>query len=112
MCQSNDSKESRTRGINEIRLKLIRDSNEYQSIASFRHETCGSGEGILNCDQDIIREGRGCNELAAGRINQSRSVSVGRTIAVCHDDLCEGTSCCWRDVDEFSWRGKLRINLL
>jgi hypothetical protein len=112
VCQSNDSKESGTRGINEIRLRLIRDSNEYQSVASFGHETCGSRDGILNCDQHGIREGGGGNELSAGRINQSCSVSVGSTIAVCLDDFSKGTSCCWRDVDDFAWRGKLRINLL
>ena len=79
----------------------------YQSVNTLGHETGGSRDGILNCDQDIVREGAGCNEMAASRINQSCGVSVGRTIAACLDGFSKGTSCCWRDVDDFSRRGKL-----
>jgi hypothetical protein len=80
----------------------------YQSVDTFRHEPCGSRDGILNCDQGIVREGAGCYEMAAGRINQSCGVRVGRTITACLDGFSKGTSCCWRDVDDISRRGKLK----
>jgi hypothetical protein len=80
----------------------------YQDVDSFRHETSASRDGILDCEQDTIRDGRGSNELTAGRINQSCYIGVRSTVASGLDDFSKSTSCCRRDVNNLSRRGKLK----
>lgn len=110
MSQSNDSKECRARRTEKVGLLSVREAETYQCVNSFRHETSGSRNRILNSDQHVIRECSSRDKVSSRRINQSRCICISRTVSIGLDGFSESTRCCWRNIHDFPRRWELTIS--